>query len=223
MPAPGALIRAGFTHTSSRRASLDKSNPAKKLSRTRWVDKYGPWRDRDISWPGGGGPRYDVEHPVTKIPCKVPEAGWRFSTKAEMQRQIDLGLVVFRDDHSEPPIRKAHLIPVPILDHDFFQEEISDEEMDDEAGLLVMPSLIQRQAQVSVKTLRDIFSGEKIFENPKDHEVISRLISYVAEPNDLILDSFSGSGTTGHSVLKLALRELVWVNSARIKAAGAGK
>lgn len=55
--------------------SLPDSHPSKKLSRHKWVDKWGPWRDRDISWPGGGGPRYDVPHPVTKKPCKVPEAG----------------------------------------------------------------------------------------------------------------------------------------------------
>lgn len=56
--------------------SLPKSRPAKKLSRYKWVDEHGPWRDRDISWPGGGGPRYDVMHPVTRQPWKIPERGW---------------------------------------------------------------------------------------------------------------------------------------------------
>jgi adenine-specific DNA-methyltransferase len=37
---------------------LPKKHPSKKLSRYRRVDKFGPWRDRDISWPGGGGPRW---------------------------------------------------------------------------------------------------------------------------------------------------------------------
>ena len=60
-------------------SSLPEKHPSKKLSRYRRVDQYGPWRDRDISWPGGGGPRYDVPHPLTKQPCKVPERGWGFS------------------------------------------------------------------------------------------------------------------------------------------------
>jgi adenine-specific DNA-methyltransferase len=182
--------------------TLDKNHPAKKLSRTRWVDQYGPWRDRDISWPGGGGPRYDVIHPITKLPCTVPERGWGFATIEEMQRQIDLGLVVFRNDHTEPPMRKAHLMPVPGENGNFRDGE-SDSDVDDsDAGLLVMPSLIQKQAQVSVKLLREIFSGKKVFENPKDHEVIARLIAYVTQSGDIILDSFAGSGTTGHAVLK---------------------
>jgi len=183
--------------------SLDKQDPAKKLSRTRWVDQFGPWRDRDISWPGGGGPRYDVIHPKTGLPCKVPERGWGFATLKEMQRQIALGLVVFRDDHTEPPMRKAHLMPVPGEIEAPLDEDVDSSNDDDsEAGLLVMPSLIQKQAQVSVKLLREIFAGKKLFQNPKDHEVIARLIAYVTNPGDLILDSFGGSGTTAHAVLK---------------------
>ena len=186
--------------------SLPKDHPSKKLSRYRWVDKYGPWRDRDISWPGGGGPRYDVKHPGTNQPCKVPERGWGFATSEEMQRQILLGLVEFRDDHTDPPMRKAHLLPTPEeLSNGRENDETDDEYVSDEdaAGLLVMPSIIQRQAQVSVKLLRKIFGGKKAFPNPKDHEVIMRLIRYVTGPNDVILDSFAGSGTTGHAVLQI--------------------
>jgi adenine-specific DNA-methyltransferase len=56
-------------------SALPKGHPAKKWSRYKRVDDNGPWRDRDISWPGGDGPRYDVPHPKTKLPCKVPERG----------------------------------------------------------------------------------------------------------------------------------------------------
>lgn len=75
---------------------LPKPHPAKKLSRYKWVDRYGPWRDRDSSWPGGGGPRYDVTHPRTGLPCKVPESGWRFASIEVMEHQIRKGLVQFR-------------------------------------------------------------------------------------------------------------------------------
>lgn len=179
---------------------LPKGHPSKKLSRYNRVDKFGPWRDRDISWPGGGGPRYDVIHESTQLPCKVPERGWGFATSKEMQRQIDIGLVVFREDHMQPPFRKAHLLPIP---EETEGEEEAEEADDSEAGLLVMPSVIHKQAQVSVKLLRKIFEGQKVFPNPKDHEVIMRLIRYVTGPNDLILDSFGGSGTTGHAVLQI--------------------
>jgi len=190
--------------------NLPRNHPSKKLSRYKWVDKYGPWRDRDISWPGGGGPRYDVLHPTTGIPCKVPERGWGFATPEEMNRQIAMGLVEFRADHTTPPFRKAHLLPTPDEIDANNNTELEDsvtEENDEAAGLLVMPSIIQKQAQVSVKLLRKIFDGRKVFQNPKDHEVIMRLIRYVTAPDSLILDSFSGSGTTGHAVLQLNKEE----------------
>lgn len=182
---------------------LPKNHPSKKLSRYKWVDRFGPWRDRDISWPGGNGPRYDVIHPATGLPCKVPERGWGFATSDEMQRLISLGLVEFRKDHTKPPFRKAHLLPTAeesqLSSSDQEREGSAEEE---DAGLLVMPSVIHKQAQVSVKLLRKIFGGKKAFPNPKDHEVLMRLIRYVTEPGDIVLDSFAGSGSTGHAVLQ---------------------
>ncbi|KLR57307.1 hypothetical protein OX89_13255 [Diaphorobacter sp. J5-51] len=188
---------------------LGKSHPSKKLSRYRHVDKFGPWRDRDISWPGGGGPRYDVMHPTTRLPCKVPERGWIYADPKEMQRQIDLDLVVFRADHNDPPIRKAHLIPSPAeLDtfiapeaEDAQEEGLDDEDGEELSGTQVMPTYIYKQAQASVKTLRAIFEGKKVFANPKDHEVIARLIRYVTPKNAIVLDSFGGSGSTAHATL----------------------
>ena len=185
--------------------SLPRNDPSKKLSRYKHIDRWGPWRDRDISWPGSGGPRYDVLHPITGQPCLVPEAGWRFATAETMQDQIAKGLIVFRDDHTEPPFRKAHLLPIPEeLDVPEPEEENETEDESEElAGLQVMPSVIYKQAQVAVKTLRNIFDGRKVFQNPKDHEVIMRLIRYCTGPEDVILDAFAGSGTTGHAVMAL--------------------
>lgn len=187
---------------------LPAKHPSRKLSRYKHVDKDGPWRDRDISWPGGGGPRYDVIHPKTKKPCAVPERGWVFPNAEKMQRQIDLGLVEFREDHKKPPFRKAHLYPV--------SEEISDslntDETDDsepskaeEVGLQVMPSVIYKQSQVAVKYLRKLMDG-KLFDNPKDHEVLARLIGYCTHPGDIVLDFFAGSASTAEAVFELNQR-----------------
>ena len=180
---------------------LPAKHPSKKLSRYKQIDKWGPWRDRDISWPGGGGPRYDVIHPDTGKTCEVPESGWRFSTSESMQRQIDLGLVVFREDHTKPPMRKAHLIPVPeeLLDDEPDADENGGEE---EMGLQVMPSVLYKQSQVAIKYLRKLLDG-KIFDNPKDHEILARLIEYVTTSGDLVLDFFAGSGPTGQAVMEI--------------------
>lgn len=184
-------------------AELDKSHPAKKWSRYKRVDANGPWRDRDISWPGGGGPRYDVLHPKTGKPCKVPEAGWRFASPEEMQRQIKLGLVVFRDDHTEPPFRKAHIRPIPAEIESEADVDV-EEESAEEFATQVRGSYFYKQSQVAVKFLRKLL-GAKAFNNPKDHFELARLFDY-ATANDrtaTILDFFAGSGTTAQAVMTL--------------------
>ena len=41
------------------------------------------------------------------------------------------------------------------------------------------------------------------FSNPKPHTLLKRILQIGTEPNDIILDSFAGSGTTAHAVLAL--------------------
>ncbi|WOQ70738.1 site-specific DNA-methyltransferase [Microbacterium limosum] len=180
---------------------LPKSHPAKKLARTRHIDANGPWRDDNISWPGGGGPRYDVIHPVTGQPCAVPEAGWRYG-EDEMKRRIALGLIVFRDDHTQPPFRKSHLRPIA--------GEVDD--VDDEGGedtglaVQVRGSYFYKQSQVSVRHLRNLM-GAQVFNNPKDHEVLSRLFEYVlGGKGGVVMDFFAGSATTAEAVFDLCAR-----------------
>jgi adenine-specific DNA-methyltransferase len=187
-------------------AALPKDHPSRKWSRYKHVDDNGPWRDHDISWPGGGGPRYDVIHPATKLPCKVPDDGWRFAQQDEMARQIRLKLVEFREDHTEPPFRKAHIRPIREeaesgLDSD---EPAPESAEDDELASQVRGSYFYKQSPVAVKFLKNLL-GAKVFSNPKDHIELAKLFNYVtgSDGNALILDFFAGSGSSGHAVLEL--------------------
>ena len=196
-------IEAGLSKWYS---ELPKSHPAKKWARYKRVDKNGPWRDRDISWPGGDGPRYDVIHPETGLPCEVPERGWIYASPEEMQRQIKLGLVEFREDHTQPPFRKAHIRPIPgEADGDQVDSSDIDNDGDGENDFAtqVRGSYFYKQSQVSVKYLRKLM-GAKVFTNPKDHDELAKLIEYVT-PNDrsaLVMDFFAGSASTAEAVFK---------------------
>ena len=54
------------------------------------------------------------------------------------------------------------------------------------------------------KELLSIFTKEKAFNTtPKPTRLLERVLQIATNPGDLILDSFAGSGTTGHAVLKL--------------------
>ena len=45
--------------------------------------------------------------------------------------------------------------------------------------------------------------GSNDFENPKPIELVTHLLTFSSGPDDIILDSFAGSGTTAHAVLDL--------------------
>lgn len=182
--------------------SLPKNHPSKKHSRYNKVDKYGVWRDDNMSWPGSGGPRYEVIHPDTGIPCAIPDGGWRYSSKEKMNEMIRTGKVIFRQDHSEPPIRKTYLIET---NTDISDEYSSDnDENDDDLPIQVASSYFYRSALQASNELTKLF-GTKVFNNPKDHEVIKRWMSYLdIKNNDIIVDFFAGSATTAHASISLA-------------------
>src|SRR5581483_3124541 len=57
--------------------------------------------------------------------------------------------------------------------------------------------------QEATKEVKDIFGEGAVFETPKPARLIQRIIQLATNTDDLILDSFAGSGTTGHAVLKM--------------------
>jgi len=199
-----ALIEAGLQEWFT---ELPKNHPSKKWSRYKHIDSHGPWRDDNISWPGGGGPRYDVIHPETGEPCKVPERGWIYATHATMMAKIRSGIVAFREDHTQPPLRKSHLRPISfdeILDDAEVQEgDEASQNQDDELATQVRGSYFYKQSQVPVKFLRSLL-GAGVFNNPKDHVELARLISYVTanDPEAIVLDFFAGSASTAHATFE---------------------
>ena len=50
--------------------------------------------------------------------------------------------------------------------------------------------------------LKQVF-GSKVFNNPKPIHLLADLIGLATEQDDIVLDSFAGSGTTAHAVLAL--------------------
>ena len=166
-------------------ASWSKDDERKPLARFTKVDEHGPYRDDgNISWPGGGGPKYEVIHPVTGKPCKCPDAGWRFPSIKRMQEEIEAGRVVFGSDETTLPRIRRNL-----FDYD----------------AQVMRSVHFSYAQTATLEFNKIFDGLRVFENPKGITDIKDLARYItADSKDcIILDFFSGSATTAHAVMQL--------------------
>ena len=52
------------------------------------------------------------------------------------------------------------------------------------------------------KEVKSIFDGYSPFDTPKPTRLIERILQIATDPDSIILDSFAGSGTTAHAVLK---------------------
>ena len=56
--------------------------------------------------------------------------------------------------------------------------------------------------QEAKRELNDIFGSGDVFPTPKPTRLLDGIVQIATQPNSIVLDSFAGSGTTAHSVLR---------------------
>jgi len=159
--------------------SLPDGDPSKRHRHYSVVDSRGVYFPDNISWPGGGGPKYEVVHPITMKPVTVPSRGWRIAKPEKMRALIAEDRVHFGPDETYVPCTKAYL---------------TDRENE------VPYSVFYQDGRGATKRLRELLDGD-VFENPKDETVLQRMIEFSTSHDALILDFFAGSGTTAHAVM----------------------
>ena len=164
---------------------LPKDSPSKAQKHFCHSDARGLYFAADFSGPNDGRenrPRYDIIHPVTGMPCKKPATGWRWD---EAHTQAALAenppRIHFGSTHETIPCRKSYL------------HEVSTEPFN---------SVFYKDGR-GASLLVDMMLGKGSFDFPKDHEILADLIEMVTSPGDIVLDSFAGSASTAHAVLKL--------------------
>ncbi len=124
---------------------------------------------------------YDIVTPNGKI-IYPPTNGWRWS-KETLKLKIKSGEIIFNEDETRI-IRKIYLDNVNgrAFESIMFGKEFG----------------TTRDASTELK---EIFNN-KLFDTPKPTRLIQKLLQIATQENDIILDSFAGSGTTAHAVLE---------------------
>jgi hypothetical protein len=148
----------------------------------KFIDEGGIYTGmRSVHNPGKEGYRYDVIHPTTGKPCVEPMMGYRFPEET-MARLLADERILFGEDETK-------LIELKVYVRDYRAK---------------LSSLFELDGRAGTNELKMIFPGDKRpFDFPKPTELIEELLSFTTSDNDLVLDSFGGSGTTGDAVLKL--------------------
>ena len=151
-------------------------------------DRRGVWKSSDLSVK-----TYNIktDYSITTPSGRVvnPPAGycWRVS-KNKFDELVSENRVWFGKDGSNVPSLKRFLtdvqdgtVPVTL----WLREEVGDN-------------------QEGKQDLKRIFDDSRTpFETPKPSRLIERILQISTNKNDIVLDSFAGSGTTAHAVLNL--------------------
>lgn len=157
------------------------------LDRYRYIDDGGVYTgSQSVHNPGKEGYRYDVPHPVTGLPCKQPLMGYRFP-KDTMQSLLSEGRILFGEDHTK-------IVELKVYAKDYREK---------------LPSWIDLDGRLGAYDLKDDFpEAARAFSNPKPVKLLKTLSSFIAcERDDIVMDFFAGSGTTGRAVIEHAASE----------------
>ncbi|WDP92367.1 MAG: site-specific DNA-methyltransferase [Desulfobacter sp.] len=163
--------------------------------------EYRLWGKINMSWPNANtfGPDYEVKHPKTGQPVKIPDRGWRWKedTFNEAAKRVDgnytevtelpdgsfmCGKIWFSAKDDQQPSSVTYL---------------------DEVNTFLLRSILSTKSDGGMEVER-LFSGKSYFSYPKSTSLLKVLLSsYGNGQNGLILDFFAGSATTADAVMQL--------------------
>ena len=154
-------------------------------------DPRGPWKLVPIDANHAGGDTvYPVRNPKTGVDYYPPNGRIWCYNRDTMQQLLDDGRIKFGLTDDSSPKRKLYL-----------NERIA-------KGDKKTPSSIMLDAGTTKDGTAEImrlFNGDKVFDYPKPVSLLKKLIRYGAPQGGIILDFFSGSGTTAQAVMESAL------------------
>ena len=159
-----------------------------------------PWRTHDLTTQ-----RNASERPNSFFTLKDPKTGKEYPanplrtwavTQDTFQEYYDAGKIVFPDDYDFLNISN------PVMRY-FKDDDMA--KAGEKFGRIAVSTKLPENVGMSLngtKEITDLFDG-KLFDFPKPSSLISFFLNTLHDDQALILDFFSGSGTTAHAVMQL--------------------
>lgn len=149
-------------------------------------DPKGPWKSDPITAHNYYSADYKLVKPDGTIVTRPKDRYWAYS-EATIKKLIEENAIIWGEGNSIPTMKRYlcdvqnGLVPVTLFARDF-------------AG----------DTSLAKKNLDEIFTENKgLFDYTKPVKLLIRLLQVASNPNDIILDFFSGSATTAHAVMQL--------------------
>lgn len=158
-----------------------KATPSFSHRRFRYIDARGAYKEDDPTAPGGR--KFKLINPKNgrEIPLRA-NRGWAFDQET-FDRLVDEGRISFISETSIMVRRYLH-----------------------ETDQATPQSVFYQPARSASERLASIIGRDR-FDYPKDELILEQFIEMASDRDSIIMDSFAGSGTTGHAVLNLNKRD----------------
>jgi len=177
-------------------------------------DERGRYASTDLTVGMGKDARPGQFFPITnprtgKVYPPNPERVWRFYPDT-MNKVIEADLIIWPDEANgsrmERPRYKTYYDPnsekpKPVSSW-IEAANTNDRDLNEEEAEYEISVLTSGMTQEGGKLLQQML-GSKVFAYPKPLSLIRSLVRASTRRDDLVLDSFAGTGTTGHAVLDL--------------------
>jgi len=170
---------------------LPRTEKQEKAYRNPDNDPRGPWKPSDVAarnfYSKG---TYPITCPSGRvIPGPRPGTYWRVSQEKFLELDADNRVWWGKTGDSQPMIKRFHTdVMAGRVPQTWWPYE--------EVGHT-------KEAKEEMLAALGLAEGETIFSTPKPVRLLERIVRLSTGPDDLIVDFFAGSGTTGHAVLKM--------------------
>ena len=155
-----------------------------EVDRYKFVDENGVYTgSQSVHNPHTGGYEYDILHPATGQPMRMPANGYRFPETTMRSEFIEKGRLIYGPDENR-------IVQIKLYLQDYKDSFRSVVDLDGRLGAYALQSQFGRNGD--------------LFENPKPPQLLRRMLSFAATPDSTILDYFAGSGSTAQSVIEMA-------------------
>lgn len=170
---------------------IPRSEEQDSAYKNRDDDPRGPWKTGDLSArnPYSLG-TYEIVCPSGRIIPRPPKGMyWRVSKEKFLELDADKRIWWGKEGNAIPQIKrflsevKRGVVPQTI----WFYKDVGH----------------TQDAKKELIQLVDFPDSQSVFITPKPTKLLSRILHVASDEDSLILDSFAGSGTTGHAVLQL--------------------
>ena len=157
-----------------------QNNDLSGIAHYSYVDEIGVFYPGNSANTKPGGYAYDIVHPNTQKVCAKPEFGYRWAEKTFWNAH-QIGDVLWGNDETIIPKIKKRL----------------------NTATQKLKSIYYEDNRATSLDLKNLMGGKQVFNNPKSVNFLKYIFRFVTDKNDLILDFFGGSGSTGQAVMEL--------------------